>query len=688
MATLLGGVVHEAEDAVVARPIPVEGVHLLFGPPINQPTSDVTCVAKDIITRNIKEMQNDWLQTNMASGLTNRSGTELCASHSTSTLVAVDEPLALSLTRVPCVEISTMAVRNAQPDRIFPIVTKLKADAWELALKDAGILEEFSDIPVGLRQGFSCGLENFSLSRTSVPRNHYTSQEDEDFVVSKYAEEIALGRISHGYVPDVLFSLIGHFRTAPLAVVDHGGGKRRVIVNHSYPKNEHCINFESLPRSTDQKYIIDPMHTSINTVIDSKKFQCAWGSFAECYLLVADAPVGTQAAVFDVDAAFRNIPTHPSARRFLAIMIKDLIHLDHVLNFGASPSPGIFGRVADAMVKVLLHRGVEAIIKWVDDFIVIRYPLRQLSQNSFEFSYSADLIWDIAEELGWPWAPAKFADFATKFTYIGFTWDLSLKQVELPERKKLKYLERIATWTPGSHHTAKEAERVIGTLNHVCLVVPEGRSHLVSLYKFRGGFKSHHVSDTKHKLSTGSGEDMLWWKRRLQEAFVGMKIFRPPQPLNTALFVDASTGWGIGLVLDGKWLAWQLKEGWKSDGREIGWAEMVAVELAIRTLVTGKFSRCHIIIRSDNKGVVGAMEAGRSRGTQQNLILREIVRLIQDHEIWISVTWVPTLDNPADNPSRGIFPGKDQLYAYPPKLPYHLVNFLHRAVHYHDSRLH
>lgn len=115
---------------------------------------------------------------------------------------------------------------------------------------------------------------------------------------------------------------------------------------------------------------------------------------------------------------------------------------------------------------------------------------------------------------------------------------------------------------------------------------------------------------------------------------------------------------------------------------------MVAVELAICTLITGKFFRSHIIIRSNNMGVVGAMEAGRSRGIQQNLILREIVRLIQDHEIWISVTWIPSLDNPADNPSRGIFSEKDQLYAYPPKLPYHLVNFIHRVVDYHDSRLH
>jgi hypothetical protein len=197
-----------------------------------------------------------------------------------------------------------MAPQVGPHDNIFPIVTKLKADAWELALMDAGILDEFNDIPVGLRQGFFCGLENFLLACMSIPCNHYSSQEDEDFVVTKYAEEMALGRISHGYDPDTLFSLIGHFHTAPLAVIDQSGGKHRVIVNHSYPKNKYCIDLESLPCDASQNHIIDPTQTSINTIIDSKKFQCAWGSFSECYLQVAGAPEGTQAAVFDVDAAF------------------------------------------------------------------------------------------------------------------------------------------------------------------------------------------------------------------------------------------------------------------------------------------------------------------------------------------------------------------------------------------------
>ena len=66
----------------------------------------------------------------------------------------------------------------------------------------------------------------------------------------------------------------------------------------------------------------------------------------------------------------------------------------------------------------------------------------------------------------------------------------------------------------------------------------------------------------KHKLSAGTAEDMAWWRQRLQDKFIGMKIIRPPEPLDTKLFVDASTGWGIGLILDGKWLAWEFKDEW------------------------------------------------------------------------------------------------------------------------------
>jgi hypothetical protein len=182
-------------------------------------------------------------------------------------------------------------------------------------------------------------------------------------------------------------------------------------------------------------------------------------------------------------------------------------------------------------------------------------------------------------------------------------------------------------------------------------------------------------------------EDMAWWRLCLHEEFVGMKIVFPPEPLGNKVFVDASTSWGIGMILDDKWLAWQFKEGWQIEGYEIGWAEMVAVELAVHTLIAGNFRNCHIRVQSDNQGVVGALKAGRSRGTNQNMILHEIVKPIQNHDLWISTTWVPTLENPADGPSRGSFLGKDSLCSHPPALPAHLTRFIQRPVDYHDIAL-
>lgn len=260
-------------------------------------------------------------------------------------------------------------------------------------------------------------------------------------------------RISPVYEPDYIFSLSGHLCTAPLEVVNHGGNKCHVIVNHSFQNNKLPIDIDNLPLNTPGKYIIDPSQTSINTVVDLKNFQCAWSSFSKCYLLVADAPEGTQAAVFDVDAAFRNIPTHPSACLFLAIMIKGLIHLDHVLNFGASSSQGIFGRVTNAMVRFLLTWGIEAVIKW--DFVFLHYPIGHLLNGTYDFSYSADLIWSITDKLGQFWALAKFVNFAPSFNYIGFLWDLSAKLVQLPTKKKLKYLDQISSWTPRFTHSQR-----------------------------------------------------------------------------------------------------------------------------------------------------------------------------------------------------------------------------------------
>ena len=187
-------------------------------------------------TGSTKGQPHDLSLINMASGSTSPSAVKSSVYLLTSSPVAVNMVLvAPTTTPAHSVVTSCMAPYNVLHDSIFPIVTKLKPNAWEQALMKAGILEEFFDIPAGLWNGLLCGLEDYLLSCTSIPKNHFTSKEDEDFIVMKYNAEMALNRILHGYNPQGLSSLIGHFHTAPLAVITHGG-KCCVIVDHSFPR--------------------------------------------------------------------------------------------------------------------------------------------------------------------------------------------------------------------------------------------------------------------------------------------------------------------------------------------------------------------------------------------------------------------------------------------------------------------
>lgn len=185
--------------------------------------------------------------------------------------------------------VSTMH-RTALLELFFPVTSPLNVTNWEKALSETGAAHRFSHVIRGLKFGFSLGLDDFTLGDTFSPPNHYRSSEHHNFVIEKYAKERLLGRVSPGYPPSVVHSLFGHYRTAPLNVIESSRGKLCITVDHSYPRNIPSIH-------------------SVNSCIDSKRFQCEWGSFSACWLLVANSPPHTQVAVFDVESAFWIIPT-------------------------------------------------------------------------------------------------------------------------------------------------------------------------------------------------------------------------------------------------------------------------------------------------------------------------------------------------------------------------------------------
>jgi hypothetical protein len=184
---------------------------------------------------------------------------------------------------VPAVGLQTILRNPILCHKYFPIVTPLIHERWTELLTAAGCLEEFADVPKGIRDGFRLGAAP-TLSHTFIPKNHKSAL-DHPSVVSDYiAKEMAAGRYSEPFDPDTLASLIGPYSCSPLGVAEHND-KFRVIQDHSFPRG-------------------DPERPSLNSLIDTSVFEYDWASFAECYLYVADAPPGTQVGSCPTIVAF------------------------------------------------------------------------------------------------------------------------------------------------------------------------------------------------------------------------------------------------------------------------------------------------------------------------------------------------------------------------------------------------
>lgn len=526
-----------------------------------------------------------------------------------------------------------MPHKLALPSDFLTIITPLRPDAWHNALSLAGLLEKYGDIPSSIRNGFDMGITSTIIS-TFTPPNHPSALAHPE-AVSKYIQkELSERRYTGPFSISRLENLIGPFRSSRLGVVDKAGSpdEHRLVQDFSFPR------FHAL------------MH-SINSEIDVDAFPCEWGTFSEMVLLVMDAPPGTEAATLDVDAAFRRCSIIPSQQQFFVVMWQGLCYIDHCAPFGAASSSGVFGHLADAMAAILAFRGLGPSKKWVDDFAFLRY---RLVGEAKPFSYDIADIYAVAEELGWPWKPSKTRPFSSAFKYLGFLWDLEAKTVQIPDDKKVRYRDKLNLWTIGQKFSLKDAESVLGTLVHCSLAVPDGRSRLPAISRFTASF-SHVTSPFALRAPNAAVlNDIAWWRDALSRPYCGSPLIRPPALSSTEIWVDASTSWGLGIVFDGEWDSWKLIPGWKSDGRDIGWAEILALEFVIRLAILRGYSNTHFRIRSDNQGVIGALDAGKSRNSQQNCVLRRIVSLMREHSLWITSLYVPSKDNLADVPSRGL----------------------------------
>jgi hypothetical protein len=208
----------------------------------------------------------------------------------------------------------------------------------------------------------------------------------------------------------------------------------------------------------------------------------------------------------DIIKAYRCSPISPDHKRHIALWWKDSVWADHDDPFGLVTAGNIQGTVADATVDILKHNNIEFVVKWVDDFDFLCHPVSSSmnADGTVVYTYSFDLttIKHITDPLGIPWhdLSEKGHDFAFTTEYAGFFWNLPFKRVSLPNKKRQKFLSKIAQFLHHTMVTATQVASIHSSLQHISFVYRDGRAFLPALSRMLSNFPNkwvtHHISSS------------------------------------------------------------------------------------------------------------------------------------------------------------------------------------------------
>ncbi|KAF8832843.1 hypothetical protein HHX47_DHR1001714 [Lentinula edodes] len=544
------------------------------------------------------------------------------------------------------------------------IITPYSASAFAIELARHNIWDRFPFLIEYLTSGFPLG-DMPVLHESIIIPNHSSVHKHPDVVWDYIHEEAASNRMSGPFSQDEIESIMrGPFFCSPFIVIEHSQGPGKPA------KRRVCRNLSKDGRDSSGKLI-----PCINSHILKEHFPTSFDSATHTANLVVSAPPGTKVCTMDITKFHRTIPLRPQDKPYMVVRDPDgKFWVDHCYAFGAASASSNSGMVSSAGREIWQALGIAPIAKVEDDLAAFITPN---TLTSLDLTNRDDLF-ALISDLGFPWHPEKGEhQFVLTFTFIGFLWDLELRRVSLPEDKRLKYLFRLQNFLDTSHRCLTpraKIESIHGTLCHIAFIYTDGKTHLPPFSNFMSSYRNHEVE--KGKYPDKIIPEIQWWIKRLSVPHVYRQLRELGPMQDLGLFVDASTDWGIGIIIGGKWAAFHLANDWKIEGRDICWLETVAVEILIYFLESMNYRNTRLLIHSDNQGTIGAIRKSRSPNYWINMSIRRTCAIIGPLFILPELIYIESANNPADPISRGILGLQDNRLPLQFQLPDELSNIL------------
>lgn len=434
-----------------------------------------------------------------------------------------------------------------------------------------------------LREGFRIGYARTTPLQSST-RNHPSSQERPIAVSLHIHDELHAGRLTSCFPP----SQLAHVQVSPIGLVPKANtDKWRLVVDLSSPRGR-SINDGISPTLCSLRY------ASVDNAVD----------------IITQLGRSTQLVKIDLSNAYRIIPVHPDDQPLLGISWQGTTYVDKSLPFGLRSAPKIFNAVADLLTWVLHADGIQFLIHYLDDFLLMGPPRSQLALS---MRSQAESTFD---RLGVPVAHHKTEGPTSVLTFLGIVIDTDLFQLSLPRGKVERLQELLQRWRGRKCCTKKDLESFLGHLCHAATVVRPGRIFLRSLFSLLS-----RVANLNHfvRLNIESRADISWWQCLLNH-WNSRSFFPPPSP-SIHIYSDASGSFGCGAydADRNEWFQLQWPPTWES----IGIAAKELVPIVLAAAVWGPdWAGKRVCFHSDNEAVVTFIQRHQAKHSLLAQLLR------------------------------------------------------------------
>ena len=394
------------------------------------------------------------------------------------------------------------------------------------------------------------------------------------------------------------------------------------VTTHRKPHIISALGAVPKSHSSDIRLIHDcsrPIDSSLNdyATIDKAKYQSIDDavklSSKNCYF-----------AKIDLKSAYRSVNIHPSNYNFTGLKWKfsgdkeDTYLFDSKLPFGARKSPFIFHRLTQSVRRMMLRRGFEKIIVYLDDFLII-------SETFEECKLVLTTLLKLLRELGFYINWSKVVDPTRCITFLGINLNSIDMCLELSEDKCKALEEELTSFYSKVRASKRQIQSLAGKLNWACQAIHGGRIFLRRILDAQ-----NKLNRPTHKLILDYNfkADILWWLN-FMKVFNGKAMFLDYKNEYYVHTDACNEGAGIAFGMDWAYTNWELD--WPEvKHMHINHKETLTVTLAAKRWAPF-WRNSKITIITDSMCTMGVI----NKGTSKNNIIMENLREM----FWLSAIY-------------------------------------------------